>query len=215
MSAVAKRNRRERAAAHAREDILDAAASVFAKKGYAAAGVQEIAAEAGFGAASLYSYFKGKRAIWDALLDVVTHGILELFERPLPAGLSLEQRLEFILLEQLSWIDQHRTQIVAVMTPPPAEVGDDEKDPPPDFTALSTGYFASACAEYPDHPALADMAPEEAGYVLWGLVQGYFARWIAQGDTSQPLSAQAGKIVRVFCHGAIGARAVEAGVAST
>jgi hypothetical protein len=65
--AMMRPTRRERAAEHTREDILVAAARVFARKGYAAAGVQEIAAEAGFAAASLYSYFKGKRAIWDAL----------------------------------------------------------------------------------------------------------------------------------------------------
>jgi AcrR family transcriptional regulator len=206
VSAVAKRSRRERAAAHAREDIIEAAAQVFAKKGYAAAGVQEIAAEAGFGAASLYSYFKGKRAIWDALLEQITTELVELLGRPLPSGLSLEQRLEFIIHEQLSWTDQHRSQILAIMNPPAPEPEDDEKDPAPDFTALSAGYFAAACAEYPEHPALAHMAPEEAGYVIWGLIHGYFHRWIAQGDASQPLSNEASKIVRVFCRGAAGAR---------
>ena len=59
------------------------------------------------------------------------------------------------------------------------------------------------------------MPPPESGKHLTDAERDVLARWIAQGDTSQPLSAQAGKIVRVFCHGAIGARAAEAGVAST
>jgi TetR/AcrR family fatty acid metabolism transcriptional regulator len=209
MSATAKRSRRERAAAHAREDIIEAAARVFAKKGYAASGVQEIAAEAGFGAASLYSYFKGKRAIYDALRDLVVSEILELFERPLPSGLSLEQRLEFVVHEQLSWTDQRRDQLVALMNPPPPEEDSEDTDPPPDFIGLSAGYFAAACAAYPEHPALAHMAPEEAGYALWGLIHGYFMRWIAQGEHVQPLSAEAGKIVRVFCYGAAGCQPAE------
>jgi len=203
--------RRERAAEHAREDILVAAARVFARKGYAAAGVQEIAAEAGFAAASLYSYFKGKRAIWDALRDKITAELEALFDKPLPAGLSLEQRLELVLSEQLGWAETRRDELVTVMNPPPADTAEDAKTPEecdPDFIARSADYVASICAEHPDHPALAGMTLEEAGYVLWGLSNAYFMRWIARGEGATPLSQHASKIVVLFCRGGAGLTAL-------
>ncbi|MBK6575933.1 MAG: TetR/AcrR family transcriptional regulator [Sandaracinaceae bacterium] len=199
--------RRERAAEHTREDILVAAARVFARKGYAAAGVQEIAAEAGFAAASLYSYFKGKRAIWDALRDKIIAEFEALMEKPLPAGLSLEQRLELVLSEQLGWAEGRRDEFVAVMSPPPAEASDGEpsaQDCDPDLIARSADYVARICAEHPDHPALQGLTEEEAGYVMWGLSNAYFMRWIARGEAATPLSHEASKIVTLFFRGCAG-----------
>lgn len=43
-----------------RREILDAAAVLFSKKGYAKVSVEEIAAQAGLGKATLYHYFKGR-----------------------------------------------------------------------------------------------------------------------------------------------------------
>ena len=199
--------RRERAAEHTREDILAAAARVFARKGYAAAGVQEIAAEAGFAAASLYSYFKGKRAIWDALEAKVTAEFDALFDKPLPAGLSLEQRLEFVLRDQLGWAEGRRDELVTLMNPPPSDGGEDTKPPErcsTDFISRSADYLASICAEHLDHPALAGVPPEEAGFIMWGLSNAYFMRWIARGADATPLSQEAGKMVALFCRGAGG-----------
>lgn len=52
-----------------RESILDAAITVFARKGYQAATMHELAREAGYTAPSLYNYFPGKRQIFEALVD--------------------------------------------------------------------------------------------------------------------------------------------------
>jgi AcrR family transcriptional regulator len=51
-----------------RKEILDAAARVFNRKGFAAARVDDIAAESGISKGLLYWYFKGKDAVIVALL---------------------------------------------------------------------------------------------------------------------------------------------------
>ncbi len=51
-----------------RARLLDAALELFARKGYDAATVREIAAEVGVGDSALYGHFAGKQAIYDALL---------------------------------------------------------------------------------------------------------------------------------------------------
>lgn len=61
--------RRERAQAMARQDILEAALRCFAKHGYANTKMADIAAEAGYTAASLYTYFPGKLEIFTAATE--------------------------------------------------------------------------------------------------------------------------------------------------
>lgn len=66
-------DRRTRAARaeqrEAREELLAAALRVFAKRGYQQAGVDEIAAEAGYSKGALYWHFPGKEQLLVALLE--------------------------------------------------------------------------------------------------------------------------------------------------
>lgn len=61
--------RRERRVERRREEILQAAASVFATKGYAAATTREIAAATDIAEGSLYNYFSSKRDILVAIIS--------------------------------------------------------------------------------------------------------------------------------------------------
>jgi len=60
--------RRERQG-QTRELLLDAAATVFARRGYHEASVEEIASEAGFSTGAVYSNFSGKEELFLALAD--------------------------------------------------------------------------------------------------------------------------------------------------
>jgi AcrR family transcriptional regulator len=66
-------DRRTRAARaegrEARDDLLAAALSVFAARGYRQAGVDEIAAAAGYSKGALYWHFSGKEELLSALLE--------------------------------------------------------------------------------------------------------------------------------------------------
>jgi len=67
---VDRRTRAARAEGrHAREELLTAAMHVFARRGYEQAGVDEIAAEAGYSKGALYWHFSGKEELLTALLD--------------------------------------------------------------------------------------------------------------------------------------------------
>src|SRR6266545_4652109 len=55
--------------AQTREELLEAAARVFARKGYAGASVDDIAEEAGFTVGALYSNFEGKQDLFLAALE--------------------------------------------------------------------------------------------------------------------------------------------------
>src|SRR5438552_13858885 len=66
-------DRRTRAARaegrEARDELLTAALHVFARRGYREAGVDEIAAEAGYSKGALYWHFSGKEELLQTLLE--------------------------------------------------------------------------------------------------------------------------------------------------
>ncbi|HEY1689388.1 MAG TPA: TetR/AcrR family transcriptional regulator [Solirubrobacteraceae bacterium] len=62
---------REQSKAQTRERLLDAARTVFARRGFHGASVEEIAAEAGFSTGALYSNFEGKEDLFLVLMDHV------------------------------------------------------------------------------------------------------------------------------------------------
>jgi AcrR family transcriptional regulator len=67
---VDRRTRAARAEGRAaRDDLLSAALRVFARRGYRAAGVDEIADEAGYSKGALYWHFAGKAELLNALLE--------------------------------------------------------------------------------------------------------------------------------------------------
>ena len=100
--------RREREVAHARLDILEAAVRAFARTGLHGTTMQDIAREAGYTVASLYTYFKSKQEIVDAMSNHLTDEYVQVFEQPLPSGLSFRQRFEMALHRQLELAQKRR-----------------------------------------------------------------------------------------------------------
>lgn len=87
--------------------ILDAAADVFARRGYDGARVEEIAAAAGVSKALIYEHFKGKR---DLYAYIMRNGTAESLRRVLEAaapGQGSVQRLERGLSAFLDFVAEH------------------------------------------------------------------------------------------------------------
>ncbi len=103
--------RRERAREHARRDILLAAAGVFARRGYAAATLQELADAAGFAAPSLYRYFESKEEMFRSLVELVVREMDATFEEPVERSQPLASRLEALFLRQARLADTFRPAI--------------------------------------------------------------------------------------------------------
>lgn len=67
-----------------REEILDAALEIFAKKGYHSTGIADIATQLDIGHGTCYRYFKNKLDILHALLDEVQNELSEVISRQSP-----------------------------------------------------------------------------------------------------------------------------------
>ncbi|MEA2475452.1 MAG: hypothetical protein QOE06_3367 [Thermoleophilaceae bacterium] len=107
MAATVKRrrvDRRTRAArsqgGEGRDELLTAALRVFARRGYREAGVDEIAAEAGYSKGALYWHFSGKEELLQTLLeeriDAPLRAMVALLESAPPErDMSVEASREF------------------------------------------------------------------------------------------------------------------------
>ena len=78
-----------------RASILDAAARVFAQKGYSRARVEDIAAQAGLGKSTIYEYYDDKSALFTALFERFLGEMTDAFElgMAVPSGGSPAQTL--------------------------------------------------------------------------------------------------------------------------
>jgi AcrR family transcriptional regulator len=116
---VDQRTRTARAQGRAgRDEFLSAALRVFARRGYREAGVDEIAAEAGYSKGALYWHFSGKQDLLLALIDEridapMRESVALLASAPPDRDMSLEATREFarrlgedreaVLLEREYW----------------------------------------------------------------------------------------------------------------
>jgi AcrR family transcriptional regulator len=96
-----RRLSRAEAKARTRELLLDSAARVFARKGFAGASVEEIAESAGFSIGALYSNFGGKEQLFLELLSARASGRLREVTRILdePAAEDTLTALSGLLVE--------------------------------------------------------------------------------------------------------------------
>ena len=106
--------RRERAHERARRDILLAAAGVFARRGYAAATLADLAEAAGYAPPSLYRYFGSKEEIYRSLVELILAELGATFEEPVDRSLPLAARLEALLRSQAS-LAASRREIFALL----------------------------------------------------------------------------------------------------
>ena len=110
-------DRRTRAAREegrdAREELLEAAAQVFAEKGFQAASVDEIAGRAGFSKGALYWHFKSKDDLFFALLEERVDGPLRTavarFESA-PAEEDMSPQAD----EVLAWLVEQQRDLVLI-----------------------------------------------------------------------------------------------------
>lgn len=183
---------RARAIERTRQDIVEAAGRVFAEAGYHAATMQAIAREAGFTAASLYTYFKSKEEIFKALLAEMEQTILAVFAAPVPAGLSLQQRLELLLQRQLTLIARRSAALRVALDLPSL----------PDHRAGHHRFISAAAAYLATDGGAAQLRcpSEEAARLLFAMVHSVVLPWFL--GTEQPeVPRNAARLADLFLNG--------------
>ncbi|BDG05355.1 TetR/AcrR family transcriptional regulator [Anaeromyxobacter oryzae] len=190
---TATADRRAREVERTRQDIMDAAARVFAASGWRDATMQAIAREAGFTAASLYTYFKSKDEIFEALLQDLNRTLLASFDTHVPAGLTFEQQLELLLHRQLALVASRRDALRMAFDHAPRrmlpECG------PAEYLRRLAAFLGEAGGRQ------LRFAPADAARLLFGMLHATLLPSMLEGDAPDP-ALEAARILDAFLHGA-------------
>ncbi len=198
--------RREREIAHARTDILEAAITAFARVGLHNATMQDIAREAGYTAASLYTYFKSKQEIVDAMVTQLTDEYIHVFDEPLPSGLSFRQRFELLLQRQLDLAEKRHNVFVGFLSDHTNEsmcAGDETGRAFHDNFERRIERLAAWLKANARPEDIGGFAPELLARTLFGMAFGLLHRWGEEKD-SEPFVKYAPLITELFFNGVSG-----------
>jgi AcrR family transcriptional regulator len=154
-----------------RDQILDCALEVFARKGFHDASIADICARAQIGRGTLYQYFKDKRDVLAALIDRIVNRVIKAVEEwprfELPPGMHWTEADNVMFVEgrchqimQLIFTDTDTASLVLRM-------------------ARSTGFVRDTLARIDDHVVGAIAADVRAGLDL-GLLRVFEPQLVAQ-----------------------------------
>jgi AcrR family transcriptional regulator len=186
-------DRRAREIERTRQDIIEAAARVFGTSGWRDATMQVIAKEAGFTAASLYTYFKSKEEIFDALLLDLNRNLLASFDEHVPAGLTFEQRLELLLHRQLAFVASRREAIRIAFDRAPRRMHPDHG--PAEYLRRLARFLDEAGARL-------RLPTPDAARLLFGMLHATLLPSLLEERSADP-AQDATRIIDLFLHGAV------------
>lgn len=90
-----------------KNQILDAAISIFAKKGFASAKTDDIARLANLGKGTIYRYFKNKKALFLALIDRGLEGLRDLMSKEVGNVEDPLEKIETAIKTYLSFFEKN------------------------------------------------------------------------------------------------------------
>jgi AcrR family transcriptional regulator len=169
------------------EQILNAALEVFARKGYAAATVPEIAQAAGVAIGTIYIYYSSKRDLFVTVIKnfIITTPLLDLIAKlPRDRDEDIGATFKQIMYNRFDLIDSE------LMSRIPSLMGEVQRDP--ELKALWNEGFLQPFLTQMDgmyrlmmaSGKVRKMEPAVTVRVVGGLIMGFLILKIMEGDTS-------------------------------
>ena len=98
-----------------RQEMIDAARTIFAQKGYAETTLEDVAELAEFGKGTLYNYFPNKEALFSSVLKHAFRSVLDIFEEVLGSDLRFEEKIRSLLERMLRNVFNNPEGILLMM----------------------------------------------------------------------------------------------------
>jgi len=199
--------RRALEAARKRDAILAAAARAFARGGYHATTMHDIAREAGYTPPSLYAYFAGKEQIFIELARHLSREFTGVFAAPIPKELTFSERLDLLLQRLFEKADQHRDAVrvfMAARLSGELLIGQELASEAEDGAAFSSVRLLTEWLRANAKPGeLGERPLEELGIALAGLAHAFCVAWLT-GDADTSVASQTARVTSLFLYGATG-----------
>jgi len=179
-----KKERKEKATALRREQILAAALEVFSQKGFTAATIPEIAKTANVAAGTIYLYYPSKHELFVAVVKnfIITPPLLKLIDR-MPEG-DIGSIFRKIIKDRLDLIKNPTFARLPVL------MGDVQRDPElkalwlKDFLQPFLGQLAPGYSLMSVMGKFRRYDPEVAVRLIGGLIMGFLLFRVIEGDAS-------------------------------
>jgi AcrR family transcriptional regulator len=175
---------REESRQQTRRRLLDAAARVFAKRGYRSASVEEISSEAGYTIGALYSNFSGKEEVLLALLE---QRVAQIAERIVTAALQVDTPTDKLRAGAREWMEflDDEPELYALMVEFwTIWVRDDEQRPHHGRRfAAAREYIGGLIQQKADEIGVTmRLPPDQIGAVVMALADGLALQYLANPD---------------------------------
>lgn len=199
-SLSARRGRRQapRPRGDKRQRIVDAAVKVFAKRGFHATRVSDIASAAGVADGTIYLYFKSKDALLVSLFESHVDRLLAFLEKELPRAASPSEKLKRIVEVQLGLLEGERdlAEVVTVILRQSTKLM--KQYAAPKFNAYLDAIAGVVAEGQATGEIRRDVTPHLAARAIFGALDGIAMTW-ALGKAERGglawASAQLGQIL--------------------
>jgi TetR/AcrR family transcriptional regulator, fatty acid metabolism regulator protein len=196
-----RRSATERRSGDKRERILAAAVRVFAKKGFHATRVSEVATAAGVADGTIYLYFKSKDELLASLFEDRVERLLSFLETELPRAETAPEKLRRIIELQLGLLEGERdlAEVITVILRQSSKLV--KEHAAPKFTAYLDAIArvvasGQACGELRD-----DVSPHLAARAIFGALDGITMTWALGKADRGGLTRAAGQLAELVLRG--------------
>ena len=189
-----------------RERILDAAVRVFARKGFYATRVSEVAKAAGVADGTIYLYFKSKDDLLVSLFEHRIERLLTYLDTELPRGASATHKLQRVIELQLGLLEGERdlAEVVTVILRQSTKLM--KEYAAPKFTA----YFDAIARVVAEGQATGelrpDISPHLAARAIFGALDAITMTWALGKAEAGGSSRASGQLVELVLRGLAPAR---------
>lgn len=97
-----------------RNQILDAAVRLFFEQGFRNTSVAQVAKAASYSTPTLYKYFENKDALVEGILERLFVAQGDMFDFPVPKGLTTHQLLELLISQMGRWAKKHHQELMFI-----------------------------------------------------------------------------------------------------
>lgn len=99
-----------------KERIIQAAVTLFARKGYAETGLRELAATAEVNLAMINYFFGSKKELLKEILNAFFSGYLDIAKKELTGTDDLQNKLRRFIRQAIAYFDSHRDYLLVTIT---------------------------------------------------------------------------------------------------
>jgi TetR/AcrR family fatty acid metabolism transcriptional regulator len=184
-----------------RERILDAAVRVFAKKGFYATRVSEVAKAAGVADGTIYLYFRSKDEILVSLFEDRVERLLAFLHTELPPSSTASEKLQRIIELQLGLLEGERdlAEVITVILRQSTKLM--KEYAAPKFTAYLDAIARVVADGQATGELRTDISPHLAARAIFGALDGIAMTWALGKADRGGLVRAAGQLAELVLRG--------------